>query len=140
MATLRQAWARYVVARGLAARDTVTTNKYHAQPVRVDGVRFASKREARRYQELVALAQAGQIRDLERQPVYPILVPDRWTHESPEHLLRQVGVYTADFRYYDLELGALVVEDVKSAPTKTTAYRLRKRLVEAIHGIKIREV
>lgn len=35
---------------------------------------------------------------------------------------------------------SLEVVELKSAPTRTTAYRLRKRLVEAIHGITIREV
>jgi hypothetical protein len=47
-------------------------------------------------------------------------------------------MYTADFRYVDAS-GAVVVEDVKSGPTKTTAYRLRKRLVETIYGITITE-
>jgi hypothetical protein len=39
-----------------------------------------------------------------------------------------------------VQLGQVVIEDVKSGPTKTTAYRLRKRLVEAIHGVTISEV
>jgi len=40
----------------------------------------------------------------------------------------------------DAETADVIVEDVKSGPTKTAAYRLRKKLVEAIHGVRIVEV
>jgi len=59
---------------------------------------------------------------------------------GPPWVVHHVGVYTADFRYTDRATGEIVIEDTKSGPTKTTAYQLRKRIAEAIHGIVIREV
>jgi len=47
-------------------------NKYHNQPVTIDGIRFASKREGKRYSELKLLEQAGSITDLKLQPRFPI--------------------------------------------------------------------
>jgi hypothetical protein len=39
----------------------VPVSKYHAQPTVVDGIRFASKAEARRYGELMLLMKARVI-------------------------------------------------------------------------------
>lgn len=135
LSSSRAAWTRYAMAQGLASLqdDQKRPAKYAAKPVTVDGLRFDSRREARRYHELELLCRAGAITELELQPVFPIRV------EGPQGLI-QVGIYTADFRYRDQASGQLVIEDVKSPPTRTTAYRLRKRLVEAIYGIRITEV
>jgi len=46
--------------------------------------------------------------------------------------------YTADFSYK--KDGKLIVEDVKSHPTKTTDYQMRKNLMKDIYGIVITEV
>ncbi len=102
-------------------------SKYGAVKVTIDGVTFASKAEGRRYVELKALWDAGKIRgQLEIQPSYPLTVAGV-----------TVGKYIADFRYYRDD-GELMVEDVKGM--KTPVYRLKKKLVEAIYGISIREV
>lgn len=114
-------------------------SKYGAKPIVIDGIRFASKAEGRRYTELKLLETAGEVRDIECQPTFPleIVVP----HNGE---VIQVGVYKADFRYlYRLAGSRLddvtVIEDVKGGPT-TAVYRLKKRMVEAQHGIQIREV
>lgn len=101
--------------------------KYGAIPTVIDGIRFASKKEARRYGELKTLQAAGRISGLTLQPRYELHVNGK-----------KVGVYTGDFRY--VEGAAIVVEDVKSKATKTTAYRLRKKMVEAQYGITVHEV
>jgi len=132
MSTDRAAWAS-ALSTGV---KPVRANKYHAQKCTVDGIRFDSRREAERYRELQLLKRAGRIRDLELQPEYQILV----TTIQGRSPLVKVGRYRADFRYIDTDTGRLVVEDAKSPATRTTAYRLRKRLVEAIHGITITEV
>lgn len=133
MATLneRALWSRFLGA------TPEPRNKYGAKAMVVDGIRFDSTKEARRYGELRLAERAGAIRDLECQPRFQLDVRELW--RRPGRVVR-CGVYTADFRYVDVETGAVVVEDTKSGPTKTTAYRLRKRLVEAIHGITISEV
>lgn len=54
----------------------------------VDGFRFASQAEARRYKELLLLGQAGQVRNLELQPRFDLHVGGVKT-----------ATYIADFRY-----------------------------------------
>lgn len=102
-------------------------HKYGAKPTTVDGIRFASMAEAKRYAELLLLAKAGQVECLEIQPVYVLTVGERF-----------IGRYIADFRYYDMRTGALCVEDVKGV--KTPLYRWKKKHVEAQYGITITEV
>jgi hypothetical protein len=100
-------------------------SKYGAKRTTVDGVTFASKREAKRYGELKALQDAGVISRLELQPAFPLVVAEV-----------VVGVYKADFAY--VENGRRVIEDVKGV--RTPVYRLKKRIVEAYHKVTIREV
>ena len=104
-------------------------SKYHAQPTIVHGFRFASQAEARRYGELLLLGRAGELRNLELQPRFPITSGGA-----------VVAVYVADFRYEEQRFGRTwhdVVEDVKGV--QTPVYKLKKRLVEAQYGIQIRE-
>jgi hypothetical protein len=150
----RESWTAYAEREGLIREDPAgnyphnTTgpieggSKYHAVPVHVDGIRFASKVEAARYLELKLLEKTGLIADLERQPVFPLHIVEIWRSGAPL-VIFHAGRYTADFRYTDLgvyALGEIVVEDVKSEATKTTAYRLRKTMAEHIHGIHVREI
>ena len=103
-------------------------SKYGAKPIVIDGIRFASQAEGRRYSELRLFERAGRIRQLELQPEFPIVLGGK-----------KVATYKADFAYF--AHNSRVVEDVKSAPTKTPLYRLKKRLVEALYpGVTITEV
>jgi len=140
----RDGWHAYAVRHGLLRADpgpapAPKPHKYHAIPVHVDGVRFASTKEAARYLELRLLAKAGLIDQLEGQPAFPLHVVEIWRSGAPL-VVTTVGRYTADFRYRDLQTGEIVVEDVKSTATRTTDYRLRKRLAECVHGMTVREV
>lgn len=101
-------------------------SKYRAVRTQVDGITFASKAEAARYQELRLLVRAGEICDLELQPSYPLVFN-----------ATKIGRYVGDFRYVTSH-GATVVEDVKGV--KTPVYRLKKKLMLAIHGVQISEV
>jgi Protein of unknown function (DUF1064) len=107
-------------------------HKYGARATVSQGIRFQSKAEARRYDELILLERAGAIRELERQPAYPITV------EGRDFKRRIVAVYVADFRYRDGPAGILTVEDVKGV--RTPVYKLKKKLVEAQYGIEITEI
>ncbi len=105
-------------------------NKYRARKAVVDGITFASGAEARRYGQLKLLEKAGEIRDLQMQPVYSLEVNGV-----------KVARYIGDFLYLDRLTGKPVLEDVKSAPTaKRADYRMKKQLVKALYGIDIREV
>jgi Protein of unknown function (DUF1064) len=143
----RDAWTTYATRHGLIAADAEPEparkappgNKYHAIPIHVDGVRFASIKESARYLELKLLEKAGAIQDLELHPVFPLHVFELYRSLAPIQITT-IGRFTADFQYCDLSSGEIVVEDTKSDVTKTEAYRLRKRLAEVIHGIHVREL
>ncbi len=99
-------------------------NKYGAKKTIVDGIKFDSKKEARRYNALVMLEKAGAIQNLELQPRYDLIINGK-----------KCGFYKADFRY--TEKGKTVVEDVKGM--KTPVYNLKKKLIKAIYDIDIFE-
>lgn len=102
--------------------------KYHVSPVAdrtIDGIRFDSKAEASRYSELVMLEKAGVIADLERQPEF-VLVPPYTTRAGEK--IRGVK-YRADFRYLRKSDNRMIVEDVKSAGTKTQVYKIKRTLL-----------
>jgi hypothetical protein len=103
--------------------------KYHAKPTVVEGIRFASQKEARRYTELRLLEAAGAITDLRLQVRYPLHTV------TPSGELAKVCEYRADFRY--VENGAMVVEDCKGVVTQTYATKRKWMLLE--YGIAIRE-
>ena len=107
-------------------------HKYHAKPTVVDGIRFASQKEARRYQELKLLEKAGEIRDVELQRKFPLYAGDG------SGRFRLVGHYIADFMYRQTRDNLPVVEDVKGF--KTPLYRWKKKHVEAQYGLTITEV
>lgn len=111
----------------------MSVHKYRAVPTVVDGVRFASKAEAARYAELKLLEKAGEVKELELQPKFPLCAHPR---------IHGAGVkvcdYVADFRYRHGPRGVLVIEDVKGM--KTPVYRLKKKWFEAQYGIEITEV
>lgn len=100
-------------------------NKYRNIPTTIDGVTFASKKEARRYEELKLMVRAKAITDLTLQPVFPIEIAGQ-----------KICKYIADFAY--AENGKQVVEDAKGV--KTDVYKLKKKLVKALHNIEIQEV
>jgi|TARA_R110000751_G_scaffold16815_1_gene52810 hypothetical protein len=105
-------------------------NKYRNIPVVIDGIRFASKAEGRRYSELKLLEKAGEISKLELQPRYKIIV---------EGIL--ICTYVADFKFEQRHKSGMfftVVEDVKGI--LTPIYKLKKKLVKAVCGVDIKEV
>lgn len=124
------------------------TNKYNAKKVSVDGIEFDSKKEARRYQELLLLQKAGEIYMLERQKVYELLPAQR----EPDTVGKRGGVikgklleraveYVADFVYTDKN-GKTIVEDVKGFREggAYAVFVLKRKLMLYRYGIKIIEV
>jgi hypothetical protein len=99
-------------------------SKYRNIPTRVGDILFPSKKEAARYEVLLLLQKAGKIRHLARQTPYPFRV---------QGVL--VCTYYADFEYW--EDGDIVVEDVKGI--RTGVYIIKRKLMQALYGIKIRE-
>jgi predicted DNA-binding transcriptional regulator len=107
---------------------TGTKSKYKNIPTIQEGERFDSKREAARYKQLQFLEKANLIRDLKRQVEFKLEVAGQL-----------ITKYRADFTYeeYKHSEWLKVVEDSKGA--LTPIYRLKRKLMKAIHGIEIRE-
>lgn len=118
-------------------------SKYHSRKVVVNGITFDSRKEARRYGELLLLERAGAITDLKRQVEFVLLPAQR----EPDTIGKRGGVikgktielavkYVADFVY--TENGKTVVEDTKGFCTKD--YILKRKMMLYFHGIRIKEV
>ena len=104
--------------------------KYGNRRVVAHGLAFDSAREAAVYGELLLRQAAGEIRDLSAHPRYVL--------EAHGAVL---GYYEADAAYLDLQTGMPVVVDVKSNPTRTAVYRLKRKIFEAQYApMKITEV
>lgn len=102
-------------------------SKYRNRKTTVDGITFHSKREAKRYGELKLLEKAGKITELTLQPKFEFIVNGV-----------KIGTYTADFWYRPAGEINAVIEDAKGF--KTQQYRLRVKLMKALHGIDVKEV
>jgi hypothetical protein len=102
-------------------------NKYNAKKTYVDGIAFDSKKEAKRYQELKLLERGGVISDLDCQVKFELI---------PKQEGERPCYYVADFVY--TENGKKVVEDVKGF--RTDVYKLKRKLMLWVHGIRVVEV
>ena len=116
-------------------------SKYHSKKVIQDGMSFDSVKEYRRFCDLSLLEKAGTITDLERQVKF-VLIPaqyerifDAKTRRWKEKCVERECSYIADFVYY--ENGEIVVEDVKGF--KTPEYRIKRKLMYYLNGIKVNE-
>ena len=116
-------------------------SKYHAVKATVDGIKFDSKKEARRYEELLERLESGEIRDLKLQPHFTLQEAFKTVDgESIKSI-----VYVADFSYRERRLDdggeeyyPLVVEDVKGV--KTDVYIMKRKMMIERFGITVREV
>ena len=97
-------------------------HKFRAIPTELDGIKFASRKEARRYKELRLLEKSGELLFFLRQ--------------VPFHLPANVK-YVCDFLCFWQD-DTVTVEDVKGI--KMPMYVLKKKQVEAIYPVKIMEV
>lgn len=116
--------------------------KYRNNPDIVDGIRFQSEKEARRYKELKLLMIAGEIKLFLRQVPFDLYTNNKY-----------VGRYFLDFLIVHTD-GSITYEDVKATifrkgkyqadkrrnPTKTSTYLLKKKMVEKYYGITITEI
>jgi len=101
-------------------------HKYRARAVWVDGLHFASKREAKRWCELKTMAGLGKIKNLRRQVSFPLHVSGK-----------KITSYRADF-VYEAENGALIVEDAKGIELEL--FRIKAKWIKAEYGIEVRKV
>ena len=123
---------------------TMRYNKYHN--IKSNGC--DSRKEARRLAQLQILEKRGEIKNLRTQVKY-VLIPTQYeTYErySKKGKRLKDGVkciekecsYYADFVYTIAETGENIVEDAKGV--RTEAYKIKRKLMLAVHSIKIKEV
>ncbi len=106
-------------------------SKYGAIKTVVDGMRFDSLAEARRWSELRLLERAGRISDLKRQ-VRLELAPGCRLHG--ESRMRPPIRLVVDFQY--VEEGNVIWEDTKGFEVPVS--RLKRHLAKALHGVDVR--
>ena len=116
------------------AKGSHRAAKYHNERAERNGVKFDSRKQARRYDELMVMLRAGIISDLRLEPQFTL--QESYMTETGERI-RAVR-YTADFSYKFG--GKLVVEDVKSKPTRTKEYLRNRKFMRSKFGIDIQEV
>lgn len=133
---------------GRAEQKRGKNRKYRNTPTErglEDGskLRFDSQKEARRYDELMLMLKAGEIKDLRLQPQFTL----QEAYTTPKGDRVRAIRYQADFSYEtrafgdDLDIWDLVVEDVKGGnATKTREYQLKRKMMLDRFGIEIHEV
>lgn len=107
--------------------------KYNRSPKdarTIAGVTFDSKAEMKRWLVLSDLLEKGEIKNLQRQIKYPLILPDG----TPIKIGNRQSSYIADF-VYD-ENGQQVIEDVKGF--FTPAAKIKIAVFEAIYKVKVR--
>jgi len=127
-----------------------TGSKYLNKKIVVNGIEFDSKKEARRYQELLLLLNTGEITDLRLQVPYELIPAQKEPPTigskggvHPGKTIERSLVYVADFVYKDKD-GKEVVEDVKGyRKADAGAYRvyvIKRKLMLWRYNISIREI
>ena len=130
------------VLKQLGKIEKAKQSKYRNREDKRANIRFASEKEARRYDELALLQTAGKIKDLKLQVDFTL--QEGFTTTAGERI--KPIKYKADFTYYRRETTSdgimwnYVVEDAKSRPTRTQKYLIKRKMVQDKFGIKIVEV
>ena len=109
-------------------------NKYGNRKTTVNGIQFDSQHEASRYVELRYMERAGLISDLQLQRAFTLIGAQK---DKDGKVIERPLKYVADFVYKDAK-GKTVVEDAKGV--KTDVYKIKRKLMLSIYGIRVQEV
>lgn len=106
---------------------TPKKSKYKNKKTVFDGITFDSKKEAGYYGKLVLLKKSGEISDFKMQVRFPLKIKNKL-----------ICTYIADFVTYGKYGEILEVIDVKGVILPL--FRIKYKLMEAIHGITVKIV
>ena len=109
-------------------------SKYGNRKTILDGITFDSRHEAERYAELKLLERAGEISNLQLQRPFTLLGVQK---DETGKVIERPLKYIADFVYTDKN-GKTVVEDAKGL--RTDVYKIKRKLMLSIYGIRVIEV
>ena len=107
-------------------------SKYKSRKIITEDGIFDSAREYQRWQELKLMQSAGMINGLKRQAKFELIPAQKYAGK----VIERACTYKADFIYN--EGGQMVVEDSKGF--KTRDYKIKRKLMLWVHGIRIKEV
>jgi len=112
-------------------------NKMRNVRIEIDGIKFQSKKEGKRYSDLKMLVRAGLISHLIVQPKAYIVIDKKFNVNTNRNI-----TYRLDFKYYDIELEKVVCEDVKGrkSGTQYRLFLLKKCLMKQIYNIDVIEI
>jgi len=97
-------------------------HKYNASPITINGIRFDSRGEARRYNQLTLMEKAGKICELKLQPSF---VLQKGFKDKNSQNIRPIK-YIADFQYTETSSGKNVVEDYKGVETES--FKIKRKM------------
>lgn len=118
--------------KGAPYQEAMKRNKHGSVKTEYDGIKFDSKKEARRWRLLKAMQDIEEISELRRQVRYELV---------PKQEGERACHYVADFVYKHNGSGKTFVEDTKSNHTrKLPLYILKRKLMLQVHQIRISEV
>lgn len=101
-----------------------THNKYNNVKTKIDEITFDSKKEAKKYTELMILQKQGIISELQRQVRFEIV---------PKSETEKAAYYIADFVFKNQE-GKKIIMDVKSDCTrKLPLFKLKWKLMKHLY-------
>lgn len=131
-----------------------TKRKYKNNPTEIttkagEKIKFDSKKEQKRYTELLELLKSGEIRNLKLQPNFTL--QEAYTTPGGERI--RAVTYRADFSYIRTNTenkyiedwralvnagGVFVVEDVKGGKaTRTPEFEIKRKLFADLYGFEI---
>lgn len=114
--------------------------KYRNIETTVDGIRFASQKEARRFLYLKGLENSGEISDLRLQVNFTL--QEGFTKPTGERV--KPIIYKADFTYRKKDENGgytlYIVEDIKTKGTRTEKYKIKRKLFMEKFRMEITEV
>lgn len=108
-------------------------NKFGNDKVYIAGKKFDSKKESKRYVDLLLMEKAHHISELRTQVKF-LLIPSQ---KIDGKVVERECSYIADFVYKDRN-GNMVVEDTKGF--RTPEYIIKRKLMLYIHKIRIKEI
>jgi len=103
-------------------------HKFHAKPTECDGIKFASKMEARYYSLLKKLKDSGEILFFLRQ--VPLYLPGntKYVVDFVEFWAPKHGEVAGEIKFVDVK------------GVQTEQFKLKKRQVEALYPIEIKRI
>ena len=98
--------------------------KYRNTKIEVDGIKFDSKAEYKRYTELKLFERVKNISDLELQVKFEL----QPSFVDGQGVKQRAITYVADFVYKESD--KIIVEDLKSVATaKDSTYKIKKKML-----------